>query len=237
MSMRNIRQKCHPLDDNLFWCPKCQNYLFRDRFYTSTVKKCGVSTHCIECSREGSRERARKVYLIKPDIYRDAAKRYRANHQEKIKKEKKEWAVKNRERLNEKMRQRNKLKRIKDGYIERVKTISLKNANKEKWRKWDYEKVKIYSQKKYYENIELSREMGRKEYYHHRDQKLGKKRQHINELSDFYIKRQLKRQGIQVFTTEIIELKRQQLFMIRTLREFKKWRKDNESNHVDVYGE
>lgn len=37
-------------------------------------------------------------------------------------------------------------------------------------------------------------------------------------------------------TPETIEIKRQQLIMKRTLKEFKLWRKNNESNHTDVHG-
>jgi hypothetical protein len=55
-------------------------------------------------------------------------------------------------------------------------------------------------------------------------------------LNDCYIKNKLKKRNIVTITPEIIELKRQQIIMKRTLNEFKKWRKENESDYTDVYG-
>jgi len=55
-------------------------------------------------------------------------------------------------------------------------------------------------------------------------------------LPDWYIRINLRKQGLYI-TKELIELNRQQLIMKRTLKQFKKWRKDYESNHTNVYGE
>lgn len=57
------------------------------------------------------------------------------------------------------------------------------------------------------------------------------------ELPDQFIKNLLRHNHkIQTITPELIELKRQGILMFRTLKEFKKWRKENESDYTDVYG-
>jgi len=55
-------------------------------------------------------------------------------------------------------------------------------------------------------------------------------------VSDYYVRNKLSRQGIapEAITPELIDLKRQQLSMKRTLKQFKTWRKEHESNHADV---
>jgi len=50
-----------------------------------------------------------------------------------------------------------------------------------------------------------------------------------------YVKETLIKQGLPV-TPEMIELKRQQIIMKRTLKLFKKWRFENESDSTDVQG-
>ena len=57
----------------------------------------------------------------------------------------------------------------------------------------------------------------------------------ISELRDSYINQRLNRQNI-IISDETSELKRQQLIMKRTLKEFKKWRKEHESDYENVYG-
>jgi hypothetical protein len=57
----------------------------------------------------------------------------------------------------------------------------------------------------------------------------------VSEIRDNYLKSNMKRDGIPI-TPETIELKRQQIIMKRTLKEFKKWREEYESNHTDVHG-
>jgi len=52
-------------------------------------------------------------------------------------------------------------------------------------------------------------------------------------LTNTYIKNLLKSKGIEV-TLESIEFKRQQILMKRTLKQFKKWRKENESDNKHV---
>ena len=57
----------------------------------------------------------------------------------------------------------------------------------------------------------------------------------ISELKDRYLTEIMRRGGLSI-TPETIELKRQQITMKRTLKEFKQWRGENESNHTDVSG-
>jgi hypothetical protein len=56
------------------------------------------------------------------------------------------------------------------------------------------------------------------------------------ELLDSYIKKTLNQVG-SIVTPETIKLKRQQIIMIRTLKQFKEWRKEYESNNTDVQRE
>ena len=55
----------------------------------------------------------------------------------------------------------------------------------------------------------------------------------VSELKDSYLKQRLKKIGLPI-TPEMLELKRVQISMKRTLKEIKKWRKDNEPNYTDV---
>ncbi|MFA6315660.1 MAG: hypothetical protein WC648_04835 [Candidatus Paceibacterota bacterium] len=71
----------------------------------------------------------------------------------------------------------------------------------------------------------------------HGDALLTRRREGIKHLSDSYIKAILVHgRGIANPSTEVIELNRQVIIMKRTLKEFKKWRKDYESNYTDVQG-
>ncbi len=60
-------------------------------------------------------------------------------------------------------------------------------------------------------------------------------------IGDLYVKqiiRQTLGMAARDVSEEMITLKRQQIIMIRTLKQFKQWRKEqeNEPNHTDVYG-
>jgi hypothetical protein len=67
-----------------------------------------------------------------------------------------------------------------------------------------------------------------------KDQAIRHKKRMEN-LTDLYVSIQLRALGIPI-TTETIKLKRQQIIMKRTLKEFKQWREEYESNHTDVSG-
>ncbi len=58
----------------------------------------------------------------------------------------------------------------------------------------------------------------------------------IDNLTDCYIRKILSSRGIKI-SHQMIELKRQQITMIRTLKQFKEWRKQYESSGSDVQGE
>ncbi len=55
------------------------------------------------------------------------------------------------------------------------------------------------------------------------------------DLNDSYLKHILRLTGPEI-TPETIKLKRHQIIMKRTLKQFKKWRQENESNCADVSG-
>ena len=60
-----------------------------------------------------------------------------------------------------------------------------------------------------------------------------RKKHYTSKLKDYYLKQNLKKTGLPI-TPEMLELKRVQISMKRTLKEIKKWRKDNEPNYTDV---
>jgi hypothetical protein len=66
-------------------------------------------------------------------------------------------------------------------------------------------------------------------------------RESIKQLKTSYVKALIRSNGIENkdIIPEMIELKRQQIIMKRTLKQFKQWRKEreNESGNTDVYGE
>jgi len=64
-----------------------------------------------------------------------------------------------------------------------------------------------------------------------------KHQKEIVELNDHYVRCILRVQGESDPSPDLIELKRQHLIMKRTMKQFKKWRKDSESNNADVHGE
>ncbi|HUX79277.1 MAG TPA: hypothetical protein VMW10_05985 [Alphaproteobacteria bacterium] len=63
----------------------------------------------------------------------------------------------------------------------------------------------------------------------------GKKEREI--LTDRYIKRQLGYDKAFITNPKMIELKRQQITMKRTLKQFKEWRSENEPDRAVIYGE
>ena len=58
----------------------------------------------------------------------------------------------------------------------------------------------------------------------------------IEMVSDCYIRENIRKRGFLEITPETISLVRQRIIMKRTLKEFKKWREENESNCTDVDG-
>ena len=93
-----------------------------------------------------------------------------------------------------------------------------------KWRKNNPEKERESSRQWKKNNLEKVREGCRKW-----------KKNNVSKLQLYYIVERLKYCGTEI-TPETMELKRQQITMKRTLKEFKKWRKENEPNNKDVHG-
>jgi len=88
----------------------------------------------------------------------------------------------------------------------------------------------------YYNRPETQKRI--KEYYARDDIKQHLKEQARHEIINLYpgyVASHFKRDGIEK-TPETIELKRQQIIMKRTLKELKKWRKENDPTITDVPG-
>jgi hypothetical protein len=161
----------HPTDQNLFWCPRCEEYKEQDDYYID--KRYGRPTGwCKPCMNSVKKpigyekNRSARRRLQNPDKYREYKRIWARNHPSD-------------------------------------------------WRAREKGKIKIISKKYWKKNIE--------------------------NLTDAYIKNQIANQYHVTFsniTPETIELKRQQIIMKRTLKQFKQWRKENEneSNHTDVHG-
>ena len=148
----------------------------------------------------------RKYRENNPEKKKEANRKYRENNLEK----KKERNRKYRENNPEKVKERNR--KYRENNPEKVK-----EANR-KYRENNPEKAKE-RYRKYRENdLEKAKERGRK---------------YAERLSEGYIKNRLKKGNLPV-TPEFIKLKRQQITMIRRLKQFKQWRKENESNYTDV---
>jgi len=96
-----------------------------------------------------------------------------------------------------------------DGYCRECRKILVTNEIKYKSRK-----------KRYKENPEYFKSISKSQ---------------NDSLSDSFIKTRLRFFGINI-TPETIELKRQQIIMKRTMRELRKWRKENDPTITDVPG-
>ena len=107
-----------------------------------------------------------------------------------------------------------------------------KEANR-KYRENNPEKVKEANRKYRENNPEKAKERYRK--YRENDLEKAKERgrKYAERLTDRCITDRLKQGNLPV-TPEFIKLKRQQITMIRRLKQFKQWRKENESNYTDV---
>jgi hypothetical protein len=71
----------------------------------------------------------------------------------------------------------------------------------------------------------------------HYKENLARSKKGRADLQDWYVRYVLKKYGIDNISPELIELKRQQIIMIRTLKQFKAWRNEHESNNTDVQRE
>jgi len=91
-----------------------------------------------------------------------------------------------------------------------------RQAYPEKWRAYD---------RKYRQTHPEERRANKIKYY---PAQLEHRKREINELCDRYIRAKLKQSG-SIVTPETIELKRQQIIAIRTLKQFKQWRKEHEN--------
>jgi len=132
--------------------------------------------------------------------------------------------------------------------------IGIREPRDTKQRRWEQknlDKVIAYRKKYYKENFAKMSAYGKKYRLEHppdrgeeskrsmlwKQKNIEKVRvdqkKTIETLGDSYVKTMLKSAGIKS-TTESMNLKRAQISMKRTLREFKKWRDENESNYSNV---
>ena len=154
----------------------------------------------------------------------------------------------------------------KDGLTENCKTCNcqhlreyhLKNKEKIKAKRKSYfdgrkEEKRIYDKKYRTDNKEQKRktdeawrkshmdrvnELSRANNHRHWDKCLAKCRKSNERLIPSVIRGNIwKGLHIRNPSEELMEVFRQRIIMKRTLKQFKKWRKDYESNHTNVYGE
>jgi len=142
---------------------------------------------------------------------------WRLKNREEINKNSRKWHAENREEINKNSRKRhaeNREERNKNSRKWHAENREERNKKKRKWRAENPVYQKAYREK-------------------HRE-RIKNYTAHISEtLQDCYIRRVLRRKlgkSCEI-TPELIELKRAQLMTTRTLKQFKKWRSENE--HTD----
>ena len=187
----------HPTDPNLFWCPKCQDYREKGKFYKSNTGKDGIGAYCKKCT---------------------------AHHLT-------EWAKTNQEKIKEYR---------KKTYTKHLAERRLYNAEKSRDRyRQNPEKNKAIKKRAYTANPEHFREVARKYRRSHPKEvaeRLKKScKKNIEGVTDSYVLNKM-RYSNYPRTHETIELIRQRIIMKRTLKQFKKWREEYESDCTDVHG-
>ena len=137
------------------------------------------------------------------------------------------WTLENRDKLNESKRKdyiKHREKRLKEckKYHESNPDIHRKAVRKYTHNNRDKinKKTLAYQKRKYREDPEKFKQ---------------KSASYVKSLNDVYIKTILKTFSLPI-NEESIELKRQQIKMKRTLKQFKQWREQNESSNSDVQG-
>lgn len=199
----------HPENLNMFWCSKCKGYKDRDKFYKCESNKLGISTYCKKCGRE----KHQFDYIKHREKRLKQSKEYVALHPDVHRKAYRKYIQKNRDKINSR-----NAAYAKERYRHNPEKFK---AKVKKYASENYEKCKARRKEKYWKNPDIFRE------------KLSKSR---NSLDDRYIKDKLKSLDILVIPITI-ELKRQQITMQRTLKQFKEWRKEHESSYANVHGE
>lgn len=218
----------HLINDKLFWCNKCKTYKTKTEFHKTRTLRFGITIYCKECTNK------------KPEIKRckRCGKEFSAVTIRKsfcsddcmVK-----WNYKNRklhrrvcEVCGAKFKTQNYIAKACSKECEHLLIFGKKikvtcpicketrmvheNANGTKWRKDDICHMCA----------------GKKQNKKSRD-----------DLKDGYIRDQIKKQlgfSNKDVTDEMIELKRQGILMHRNLKQFKQWRKQNESSNSDVQG-
>lgn len=69
-----------------------------------------------------------------------------------------------------------------------------------------------------------------------RETRLARRKRQSAELDNVYIKKLLRRSGLDTRDASLLELYRMKISSLRTLTSFRNWRKQHESNNVNVYG-
>ena len=105
--------------------------------------------------------------------------------------------------------------------------IENPEKNREEYRKYQRDPDKRRLRDKIWRIANLER---------HRKSVNARSRKAVEEINNSYAIKRLHSCGINP-SPETIEIKRQGIIMHRTLNQFKKWRKENESNSEHVYGE
>lgn len=131
-------------------------------------------------------------------------------------------------------------KYLYDKYPERYREVHRRSSAK--LRKQYPQRYKDSSKKYYLTNREKCIKRSVEYHKKHRNsessikRRIRYKKRIVDELRDNYVKHILNLTGV-IVTDTTLALKRQQLTMKRTLKQFKKWRKENEPDYSVIHGQ
>jgi hypothetical protein len=240
--MGNRRKRQHPDNPELFWCPRCETYKARGEFTSNNKNTLGVGGECKDCHRDRYVKKGPRIIIYgktkicpqcKETKMRKMFSRNKCNPdglsgwcKQCCEIKRLVWKEKNRPQYLESQKK----------YYEKNKD-RLKISSKER-------RIKIYNDPillAHHRELDKKARMAphRKEHASAYSKKFAPEYNRKNRklLLDPYVK-QLLRVNNNIYdpSSETIELKRQQLIMLRTLKKFKEWRKEHESNYEDVHG-
>jgi hypothetical protein len=236
----------HPTDPNMFWCPKCQGYKTKREFSGNKSKSFGIANYCRKCSAlysrkryfdnlaKGIRPRGRKAKVVrqngtlwwcpKCELFKERNEFYEVNPSKSSPHGITGTCKKCCGETSSAWKHRNKSKAKTYDRVSKGRRHDKIRIENKVWREKNRDHLAAYSRQRRTEKPEHIKGM------------LQSWQKKVKEsLSDVYIIPILKAQGLPI-TPEMIELKRQQITMKRTLKQFQKEVGVNEPDRANGKG-